>query len=236
MKVKVKQIFGIIFLVIVNMFVSIQAYGQAMIGDTLYIGEARLSRSEAQERFRQEVERLKAEASEMLPATTYERIIEQVSLFGDGGGELLFAAANITQNNLDEFHREFPILAAITELKFIGDVDADGTNEIVGSWSYESQERQFYVFKQKAVGVIRYEYKMITELGRWQSLSVRTTPDGDVLLVGRAIVAGHLPVKGDRSRSVEYESLYETDIRFTGMTFELVTPMHLVKQEVILDN
>ena len=86
MKVKMKQILGIIFLITVNMFVSIQSYGQAMIGDTLHIGETRLSRSEAQERFRQEVDRLKAEAAEMLPATTYERMIEQVSLFGDGGG------------------------------------------------------------------------------------------------------------------------------------------------------
>jgi hypothetical protein len=225
----------IIFLITVNMLVSVHVLAQMMLGNELQVGDIRLSRTEVQKRFRQEIERLKTEAPERLPILSYEYLIEQVTLFGDGGKELLFAAADIAHHNLDEFRREFPVLAAIAELKFIGDVDADDMDEIVGSLSYESREWDIYVFKQKAVGVIRYEHKLTTEFGQLLSVDVQTTSNGEVRLVGRTIVAGHLPVKGDRSRRVEYESLYETEIRFTGMRFEIITPMQLIKQEVILD-
>lgn len=235
MKLETKRIMCIFFLITVSMVFSFHSYAQVMLGNELEIGGNRLSRSEVQKRFRQEIERLKTEALKMLSESSYEKNIEDVSLFNESGEELLFAAAEITHYNLDDFYREFPVLATISELKFIGDIDGDDMDEIVGSLSYESQEWDIYVFKRKAENAIRYTYKLTTEFGQLLSFAVRTTSHGDVMLVGRAIVSGHLPVKGDRSRSVDYESIYETKIRFTGMEFEVVTPMRRIKQEVILD-
>lgn len=239
MKMELKQISIVACIVLATLYTPIPVFAQMMMGDTLHLGrrgEKKITRAVAQERFRQELEQLRTLAPDALRHIASDQMVAEMSLFAEGGEALLFAAADTAQQNVDVFYRKFPILAAVAELKYIGDLDQDGSNELVGCLEYESAAIHVYVFKREGTQATRYTYNMEAAFGDNLSISdVRTSFAGDVVIVGQSRSMGHLPVKGQK-RSVDYECVYEMEVKFTGTTFEIVTPMKQISQELILDN
>ncbi|PIE35219.1 hypothetical protein CSA56_05120 [candidate division KSB3 bacterium] len=218
----------------INCFVAMSAYAEEEKANSA------LTESETKIFVQQEITRLRTEEPSWFHGWQVDKQLEEfIENSGPStqGHILLCAAAEHVQYDLEKFQQAFPGLHSVYDITFLGDFDQDNAPEIFSVFHLTGKHVYLSVLRCGEHGNIAlYNHEVISEYGHWLDISVRKLPDGEVHIIGQVTTQGLVPVKGDLNREVQLEKLYEMELRFTGTAFEVVEPLRLMKQWLLMEN
>lgn len=199
-----------------------------------------LTEAEAKTFVQQEIMLLRTEELSWFHDRQVDKQVEDfIENLGPFAKEHIFlcAAAEHVHYDLEKFQSTFPGLHYVYNITFLGDIDQNRSPEIFSVFHLTGKHVYLFVVRCEEQGNVGfYKHEVISEYGHWLDISVRKLPDGEVRIIRQVTIQGLVPVKGDLNREVQLEKFYQMELRFTGTAFEVVEPMRLMKQWLLMEN
>lgn len=148
--------------------------------------------------------------------------------------DLLFLAAELCHYELDKLCQTFPGFCTIYTPIFIGDMDHDHDNEIVvlGFTQLRFDNMTEIVLFEKEESTIAIYSQSIPRIG--MDVSVTSLSDGELYIVAEVLGKRVIEIVG-KNRLATILFTEDTVLRFTGTAIEVVNPLRVVDEKVMLD-
>lgn len=186
--------------------------------------------SEAEQQLQDELTQLQKVAPDLFT----DRQVSSFANFGPSfkDADLLLLATEICDYDLDTLYQKFPVLSYIYNPIFLGDLDQDGEKEILCVPDLEPSNTYLFIFKQ---GEDKIEaYQRVFDIYRMK-ISVHELSNHEKQIIGRSEGERRVQIKGT-NELVTVEWVREMILRFTGSDIEIVRPLMVVDEQVVLDD
>lgn len=184
----------------------------------------------ASDQLQVEINKLRA----IKPVMFEEREISDFNNFGPSlkNADIFFLAVELCTYDLATLQREFPALSYIYHPVFLGDLNNDGEDEVLTVSDMEPSVTDIVIFQQEDKNINMYQ--KVIEVYR-MDVFVHEMPDNEKQIIGRSRGERRVQVKGT-NELVTLEYVREMILRFTGSEIEIVRPLMVVDEQVVLDD